>query len=682
MEPWLTDSIDYYSWVFGAGYWIGDGDPLYFGMSTNYYGYDEYGSHIIYAMFSAVRFELPVISISGYTVFLLSTIGVGVYTLIRKIFGFKPILAFIAALGLVGGNFFNFLCISGIYGQLVATIGYTGALIVIFNESREEFGRKFFFPLFFIFMTYQAAYVVYALVLLLALFANDFFEKSKESLFNIKRITSIIKNNLKVLCGCVVAGIVVCPEIAVQMVMRTISAATQKDGYGLRLLDPILFSGIPSVIDMARITGTSTTSYLSYAVFLPIIFLLLWICLKFRNQDISYQQFNSKIKASFSLYIICYFVYLAAYIILGNLYQVWKFVSYMSLPLAFIPFCLLFCAIKYVTRRGRASFILLSAVSIIVISIVPLLKVLSPGYLDRRGNNLRSLTPMISTFLMVHDYDKNVPRVIFDLYDMKRDYAAAAISQHLRKEMGFLEDLYFIPRVRDYFKFFTKDAVIYSDRSYEGLYNGVANPLPPMFTIYRYTYDDVRMMGAAKYSGFDEFSRKVLHEYLNVSVIMPRRFIGKDSTLRVYIDKRDFYQKSLCQKFDFIPIVKGEHIAIEGDIKDFSILIPKEWVTNGYLNFNLHFPGIFTTTRYNNFLVDDKSECSFRLLGVEITEAQSDVKLNYEDSSSNQTYDRQNKYSDKEENQLDDISNNQVSDERNLGKPQEREEIGETFESS
>jgi hypothetical protein len=663
LEPWLTDNIDYYSWIFGAGYWMGYGDPANFGMSTSIYGYDEYGSHIIFAMFSSVRFELAVISAPAYTVFLLTTIGIGVYTLVRKIFGFKSLLAFIPALGVVGGNFYNFLAFSGLYGQLVATVGFVAALTVIFNKSKEDLVKQLFFPVFFIFMTYQAAYVVYVCLLMFALFLADYFRDAEPKKFNIKIIVKTIKSSLKVIGIIIALSAVLVPQITYQMIVRTVIAASQ-EAYSLKLFDPTLFCGIPRIIDMSALKYYPTSIF-AYGVFFSVIIFLFWVCVKLKNKDAAGQELNYKIEASFSFFIVCILVYLVAFFVMDERYQyqIWKFVSFSALPFSFIPFCLLFSAIWYVTRGKRSLFAGFCIFSIIVISIVPLIKVLSPGYIERRESGLRSLTPMIYTILEVHDFDKNVPRVIFDLYDMKRDYAAAAISQHINKEIGFFENLYFIPRLRDYFKFFTKDAVIYSDRTYDGLYNGVAKDLPANFTIYRYSYYDFRRMGAVKYNGMDTFSKIVIHKFPNIVILMPLKYIGKDTTLNIYFEKENFRQKLSCHKFYFTPEADRE-LTVEGDIKSFSIFVPKEWVINGYFNFNLEFPGIITRMRWELKNKVPPSECHFNIKGVEITEVQSEPELGDNDELSYRNDDVNMEYSSEDEESVDEIPSENIGEKK------------------
>jgi hypothetical protein len=413
-----------------------------------------------------------------------------------------------------------------------------------------------------------------------ALFLADYFRDAEAKKFNIKIIVKTIKSSLKVIGIIIALSAVLVPQITYQMIVRTLIAASQ-EAYSLKLFDPTLFCGIPRIIDMSALKYYPTSIF-AYGVFFSVIIFLFWVCVKLKNKDAAGQELNYKIEASVFFFIVCIVVYLVASFAMDERYQyqVWKFVSFSALPLSFIPLCLLFSAIWFVTRGKNTLFAIFCILSIIVIGIVPLIKVLSPGYLDRRGSKLRSLTPMIYTILRVHDFDKNVPRIIIDLYDMKRNYAAAAISQHINKEIGFIEDLYFIPRLRNYLKFFNEDTVIYSDRTYEGLYNGVADDLPANFTIYRYSYDDFRRIGAVKYDGMDEFSKYVIHRFPSFVILMPLKYYGKDTTLHIYFEKRSFNQKLYCHKYYFTPQADRE-LRVEGDIKSFSVFVPKEWVING-----------------------------------------------------------------------------------------------------
>ncbi|MDR1080097.1 MAG: hypothetical protein LBQ79_03855, partial [Deltaproteobacteria bacterium] len=176
MEPWLTQSADYYSWTFFAGYWMGYGDAETYGiMNLHRWIFDAFGTNILYAMYSSARGVPAYIASGGFEILVLSWTGCAIYVLVRRLAGFPRWLAWLAALGVVGGWFCRFLMFGGLIGQLVAIFGYLLLMRPALSSSgtppsrRGGFARVFV-PLLFVFLSYQAGYVMFAAIFCAARF--------------------------------------------------------------------------------------------------------------------------------------------------------------------------------------------------------------------------------------------------------------------------------------------------------------------------------------------------------------------------------------------------------------------------------------------------------------------------------------------------------------------------------
>ncbi|MDR3153833.1 MAG: hypothetical protein LBW85_06075, partial [Deltaproteobacteria bacterium] len=180
-EPWFADAIDYYSWIFHAGYWLGYSDSYTFGIGYQYpWVMDAFGTNILFAMFSSARGVPAYLAAPCFAFLLLAWAGVSCYRLIRRIAGMPRPIAWLLALGLAGGTLSRALVYHGVYGQLAALAGFAALLAEALSgigrgESRRAGFLRLFFPLLFLFMCYQAGYLMFAAIAGSALFLRRLF---------------------------------------------------------------------------------------------------------------------------------------------------------------------------------------------------------------------------------------------------------------------------------------------------------------------------------------------------------------------------------------------------------------------------------------------------------------------------------------------------------------------------
>jgi hypothetical protein len=169
------------------------------------------------------------------------------------------------------------------------------------------------------------------------------------------------------------------------------------------------------------------------------------------------------------------------------------------------------------------------------------------------------------------------------------------------------------------------NSILYSDRHYKGLYHGVAEDLPLKFTVYKYTYDDLKQNGAILYDGIDHFLKNVIDKIVNISILIPEKYLNNDSKLHIFFDHRITKQSLNCQTFQFIYQQDDNVQMINGNINEFSITIPKEWQKNNYLYFALYFPCLDSGLVSENSSEKQIYSNSYYLKGLEITDVSTNI---------------------------------------------------------
>jgi hypothetical protein len=328
-------------------------------MSSNLLGFDAFGANIFFTMFSSAKIELPVAASTGFLVFQLSMIGVAIYTLVRAIFKLPAWISFVISLGVVGGNFFIFIATLGLFAQLIAANGYLAALIIIVSSVKNNktitTNYQIFFPLLFLLLSYQAVFIVYFSLLVLAKLLIDFFDNDCPRALKASHIIALLKNNIKTFLLPLLFAFIISPQNTNQFFSRVKTAATQWEGYRMGFLDPVLFTGTVSSIELS-VYFNNVATLLSYIIFFILIFLLFFINKSYAKTASKDNCSNNMIDGFLYLFVISIIAYLLAFHIIGDTYQIWKFASFSILPLAFIPSSLFFSVIYHLTKYTRPLF--------------------------------------------------------------------------------------------------------------------------------------------------------------------------------------------------------------------------------------------------------------------------------------------------------------------------------------
>ncbi|MDR1314335.1 MAG: hypothetical protein LBQ12_11740 [Deltaproteobacteria bacterium] len=627
LEPWLTPSADFYSWIFQAGYWMGYTEAETYGIAYQHpWIFDGFGTDILFAMFSSARGAPAWLAAPGYALLLLSWIGAAVYGLVRQLAGFPRALSWLAALGVSCGWFFWFLAFYGGFGQLAASFGYLLALRAALGGSESAPTRRasflrLFFPLLYLFLCYQAGYLMFAAACAAAAFLRLSFKESSGGLAgqNVKKAFANAWNAARPVLAATAAAALVSPQSAGQVVLRTGAVAVQTAGYGVHLLDPGLFSGIPLIADGGPFGIKPGVSFYEWAAF-AISLAALWAIALRRNAPAFPGRDLAGMKALTLLFALFLGVYLAAFARFGDEYRIWKFASLTALPVSFVPVALLTSALL-AAFRGRARRALYALALAAAVVAVPHMAYKNPLGKRAAVEDMRSLLPLAEVVEEVLAYDRDKEMVLFDFASMERGFAAMAISQYSGIDrVGFVSGNYFGGSVSDYLKFAERGAPVYSDRAYPGLFKGAAALTPPEFTVFRYDMDVLRRDGAAAFSGLEDFSRKPNRRILRLKLLPPSALLGEDLLVRISFAEGFGGTDGSCGKLTAREANSPPGDALVRDGSEFLIRAPSAWQRSGYVELLIEFPSLPTVPLPEGSAWDPRvpQVCRYSIDSVEI----------------------------------------------------------------
>jgi hypothetical protein len=639
LEPWLTISADYYCWIFNAGYWMGYPEDNLFGIyNQRWWVYDGFGTDIIFAMYSSIRGLPAYLATPGFGILLMAWSGSAVYVLVRRIACFPRSLAWLAGLGIVGGWLFKLLLFNGIFAQLTATAGYLLLLnVALTANGLERSGRlgiaRFFFPLLFLCMSYQACYVLYATLAVAIGFLRLMFgngaqiTKTNDGLASEGSLRSgivclVIRNAwsaLKPVLASTFLIAVVCPQAVGQVALRTFSAASQEAGYSVGFLDPGLFLGFPLIADTPFGLWNSQVGPGWWAAFLVSFGVLCLVALRRGSVGLPGMDFPG-IRSLAVLFTLALVLYLVGYCIKGDDYRVWKFASVVALPISFLPATLLIVAVHsvFIGMHGRAWL----SCAIIAAGIVAPQVAHSNTERDRASiRNPRSLLPLIDTVNAARDFDRGTELVIFDFANHDRTFAAMVMSQYTGStQVRFVYPSYQGEGVRDYLDYVAKGVPVYTDISYPAMYRGIPEVTPGDFTVYRYDETTLRRKGAVSFSGLWPFTRIPARRGVHVRILVPEELRGQDLVVRISFPNDLAGLDPACAEPTAREISSPIRDAVTRKGREFLINAPGRWQHKGNIRLFLDFPELPLVPRkgVRPWDYDNPPLCRYLISNVEL----------------------------------------------------------------
>ncbi|MDR2613068.1 MAG: hypothetical protein LBG06_09700 [Deltaproteobacteria bacterium] len=636
IEPWLPPAGDYFAWMYHAAYWMGYGDADTIGIEYLHpWNFDGFGTQILFAMYASARGLPAYLAAPGFAILLLAWCGAGVYLLSHRLAGLPRALAWLASLGVAGGALFRFLACYGSTAQLAATVAYLAALPAALGDpaaapSRRAGFLRLFFPLLFIFSCYQAGYLLFAAIAAGASWlASRFREASPQA-----RLSRGIGNGGRdggallgirdaawpVLAATLLAA-AASPQLAWQVIARTLSAAFQQEGFGVGLLDPALFTGLP----LAGGTPFGLWADVrpsAWAVFLAALGGLGAIALGRRGSGFPGAD-GAALKAAACLFAAFLAAYLAAFALNGDVYQYWKFASMTALPVSFLPATLLVLALRESCRRRPCLFPPAFSLAAACLAAHLLLR-WGPQGPRHSADGMESLLPLAATVEHVLAADEGIPLKVFDFLSGDRNYAAATVFLYVGGGRArFVNGLYSSRSRPDYLQAAEAGAPIYSDREYPGLFKGDGGIAPHPFAVYRHTMDDLRRTGAVAFLDVASYTRSPRRRISRIKILPPGDLAGRDLTVRITFAEGLAGLDPSCRGVTAREASDPPERDIGRESGEFMIRAPAEWQKSGYITLLLTFHDLSPFPRRDGMSWDprDPPVCRYWIDAVDVVPA-------------------------------------------------------------
>jgi hypothetical protein len=603
MDVWTSPSMDYYSWIFNAERLMGGINPnvldLYFFM--DYWLRDSFGTFLIIDLIATANLKTPLMAASAVSVTLLAWAGMAIYSLLKRTFSFKSWLSLFLTLGVVSGSLFNYVAIAGMFGHLITMMIFLVAMEQLcyyykFKNYKITTIKRFFFPFFLIFLSYQGGFLLYSFFLIVFNILLHFLNIKNVSIIN-KFFKSICLGIYPVLLITIISGILA-PGVFSHVIHRTLEVASQAAGWGLKFFSPWHFVGLPyySQTSFERpstflVQPEDLLSYIPLITLTLICLVIIAIISKKNCQNNSlkneYTNNSNDIFALTIFFLISFVIYFSFCIIFDHGYKVWKLAAYSLLPLSFIPMALFFTVLTCLSRKKYPIFLATSAIVFFLgykfLSIPSLLeipekhyKILSINILFDSFKTIRAKLPksaIIHSDFYFYD-EKFITSIIFGTKSTRKTYILSSFMPIKPYIINF--NLY-------------KDFYILTYTKYTNMINALP-PSIPSGTIFIFNYKDILIQGMAHFlDGPDAFSWQVDLYPIHASFLLPKDKIGQNLKLFVELKPED-EQASNCQKARLALISPNGLDWVERDIDHIWVTVPKELTSQGTVKAILTIP--------------------------------------------------------------------------------------------
>ncbi|MDR1109931.1 MAG: hypothetical protein LBP92_04335 [Deltaproteobacteria bacterium] len=566
MEIWMSRSTDFFYWALFGDYLRGFVDVGAIPLSPVFFQQvrDSFGTHLVFALFTLATGKTALFSLPALAITLMAWGGAAVQSLASRIFGLGFWASLLVALGLIGGAFYNYVAVFGMIGQLLAMFGFLAAIECLFGwpdvrwpGSREL--KRLFPPLFLIFLAYQGGYLAFAATVAMAAAFLGFFVSRDASIG--KRLAQGGIWGLWPIVAVTLVGSLLEPVAALSVFDRSLTAASQSAGWKIPFISPWLLSGLP-VYSKGFFIGQGGLPPIVYLPFMAAVMAMAWVlAVKLRPNQVELADsgpkgqkrivtplVRGKVWAISFVFIFTLLIYLGAYLVLGNRYQVWKYASFTALPLSFVPFGL---AMAILGRLWLARIRLFSATAALAMlvfcasslhSMGPLVGIQSKMYKITQNKELLNIFDKI-----INNQPKNMP-IYFYFKDLSLPLLATELFKSQKeKKFQLLLPLFLYRASLNYLSQFNNldNFTILSDVNFDGMFNS-----------YRKDFDNGKIYLQTKYdiyeAGFISIFGVYTHEnwrlkdnYFKFILNIPDKLKNKKLLLRLNIDIQQQQQQEL-----------------------------------------------------------------------------------------------------------------------------------------
>jgi hypothetical protein len=603
LEPWLSGNMDYYLWIIMSDYWLGIFDPAKYAISdfaAHLRNMDAFGSDIFFGYFVSSLSKTSFMGSPAYLIAIYSTIGSFIYLIVNRILKLDYRLALLISLFMVLSNFMIYLGICGLFPHLLALFCYLNCVYVVLqNESKtfKEYTISLIPPILLLYLSYQAAFLIFMFLLFCFLCINIYIQKINQDGNPSTTTLFLIKRHILPFGTAIIISILLVPQIFGIFISRSILSLSQGASYGLGLVDPFLFSGIPLYNESLDLQSSNSNiaSYLIFAIVLLVIYV---VNRRFIRQKNILDEHQIHLKAILYMFIFSIGIYLIVYGIIGDKYQVWKFAAYSILPLSFLPICIFFLCISNIFKAKKYIFIVVIVVSIILILTPAFMSKLSFYNKTKEDPYYQSPLPLFYQIINSNEVVKNHEKIVFDFYTPIENQIALIASETWDKQIYFNKPLLVLPLYPNIFTIFDEKTIFLTKMNFQGIYGGSFDQNLQSIGIIAFDYGSILEKGIVEYTNIDSYTGVINNRDVVLKILIPLKFENLNVKLKIDFSK-EYLMDQNC--YDIYAYVQDQdEINVQTlDIESFELPILSDVVQQKVVTVIITFPQF--NSEYNCF---------------------------------------------------------------------------------
>ncbi|MDR0621169.1 MAG: hypothetical protein LBJ61_04760 [Deltaproteobacteria bacterium] len=619
LEGVINNGADFSFWLFMAEYQLGLIDitnPQL--ISFTQFQLDAPGVQMLIALMSLSRAELPFEAAPALIVIFLSWFGASVYHLVRQVFKFSFFQALFVSQALCLSSFLNYIAMMGMLPHLFSLTVFIVILTQVFKDQNDKniipnYTKLIFFPLFLLFIAYQATYILFASYTIMSIFIFAFLSLHLQ--YHKRILKCLYLSVCPVLLVTILSGLLA-PGLAAHVFLRSGEALRQVPGWSLPSISPLLFTGIPLFLSTKQYIpdGPDIGNFFKYYLLLIFLLILITVAIyyyaKYKLQTIN-NVYN--IMTIVSIFIISLIFYISIQSLFGNIYRIWKYSAYTILPLSFIPLSVLLYFIIQITK-----FKLLKLTNIILILLIIFYSAhisnknyfqgLKHDYYFSLSRNffLSSLSNLTKKY--------NNSTFLFNFSEPSLIFLSAMILSKTTNKLYYYPALYFFAIKPYLIKNFSENTVFITNTNYKNILNSTRfSEYFPIEPLHIYDYNAIKDKGYVEISSnITPFLFYISNYPVHYSFIVPSKLVNRNLVFAIALTPEQNLSPA-CKLIEFgLHGEDGQIVWHPKSVNDLTFPIPANLTVDGRLE-------VFTKM---TFVKGEK--CQINIYGVNLKLAPAD----------------------------------------------------------
>jgi hypothetical protein len=308
---------------------------------------------------------------------MITWISLTIIELLILLFSIRKSTALAITLIVTFGNFFHYIVYNFFVGEILATfiflnIFYCGLVFLLRNKT-EPFLRivtKLFPIIGLLLITYPRSFVVFFSILLLYLVFINFSQLTKKD-----SLLQVAKINITMLVS-LIFSFLTYPAISQHLYRATLCASSSTlcasispTGWPLPLLNAFYLFSLPFPFSLSASSPLLSNTFLS-AISLFLISITMFCLIRaITNNRKNYPLQDKRVLYYLAFaFVAAVLLYIFAFYVRGDTYQVWKFAAYVIMPMSFIPIAVLVIYLKNALSHFLQCIILFFVLSCLLLS--------------------------------------------------------------------------------------------------------------------------------------------------------------------------------------------------------------------------------------------------------------------------------------------------------------------------